>query len=204
MTGNRTPNPKRARVQRPDGTSFPVNIEGRTPRRPVISMLFEDLGDPVEETGVLGMYPASFITKVLPWLKCDRSELLHVCSGGLPKGEGIRVDIRPEAKPDIVADGRHLPFATGSMAGVLLDPPYTKHYAKELYGTGYPLPSHLLREAARVVCPNGRIGFVHYIVPNAPKGCVFVKAFGLSMGFGYPMRAVTFYEKGQSSLKGCA
>jgi len=40
-----------------------------------------------------------------------------------------------------------------------------------------------------------------YIVPNPPhQGVRFVKAFGLSMGFGYPMRAVTIYERTQSSL----
>lgn len=164
-------------------------------------MLFEDLADP-KETAVLGMYPSTFIPKILPWLKCERSQVLHVCSGGLPPGEGIRVDIRPEAKPDFVADGRALPFENGSQMAVLIDPPYTEHYARDLYGTDYPRPAHLLREAARVVCSQGRIGFVHYIVPNAPRGCRFIKAFGLSMGFGYPMRAVTIYEREQGSLFG--
>jgi hypothetical protein len=194
------PHPERTRdrVQRPDGTSFPVNLSGVEPRRPAIGMLFEDLGE--APPGILGMYPASFIPRILPWLNCERSEVLHVCSGGLPPGEGIRVDIRPEALPDILADGRALPLPDGSQAAVLLDPPYTEHYARDLYGTDYPRPAHLLREAARVVRPNGRIGFVHYIVPNAPPGCAFVKAFGLSMGFGYPMRAVTIFEREQSGL----
>jgi hypothetical protein len=230
---------RRARVTRPDGSSFPVNKTGEEPRRPAVSMLFEDLGelphhergrpargggdyvaarageprrpaflamfddiaDPADlPAGVLGMYPASFIPRILPWLKCERREVLHVCSGGLPPGEGIRVDIRPEAKPDILADGRALPLADASQAAVLIDPPYTEHYAKDLYGTDYPRPAHLLAEAARVVRPNGRIGFVHYIVPNAPAGCQFIKAFGLSMGFGYPMRAVTIFERRQGGL----
>jgi SAM-dependent methyltransferase len=163
-------------------------------------MLFEDLGELEAPPGVLGMYPATLIPRLLPWLKCERRELLHVCSGGLPPGEGIRVDIRPEAQPDIVADGRSLPLPDNSQAAVLLDPPYTEHYARELYGTEYPRPAHLLAEAARVVRPNGRIGFVHYIVPNAPARTRFIRAFGLSMGFGYPMRAVTFYEKEGRSL----
>lgn len=190
----------RARVVRPDGSSFPVNPVGQEPRRPAISMLFEDLGDPTAPPGVLGMYPATFIPAILPWLRCERREVLHVCSGGLGAGEGIRVDIRPEACPDIVADGRSLPLEDSSQVAVLIDPPYTEHYARDLYGTDYPRPAHLLAEASRVVRPNGRIGFVHYIVPNAPPGCRFVKAFGLSMGFGYPMRAVTFYEKSQPEL----
>lgn len=168
------------------------------PKRPPFCLLFEDLDEPA--SGVFGMYPVSFIRRILPWLKCDRREIVHVCSGALPKGEGIRVDIRPEAKPDIVADGRSLPFEDGSQAALLIDPPYTEHYAKELYGTDYPRPAHLLKEAARVARHGARIGIVHYIVPNPPDGTAFVRCFGLSMGFGYPMRAVTLYERDQASL----
>lgn len=191
---------RHVRVIRPDGTTFPGQREDVEPRRPVISMFLEDLANPEQPPGVLGMYPASFIRYVLPWLRCDRHEILHVCSGGLPPGEGIRVDIRPEALPDIVADGRKLPFPDSSHAAILIDPPYTEHYARELYGTDYPRPSHLLKEAARVVRHNGRIGFVHYIVPNPPDGCRFIRAMGLSMGFGYPMRAVSIFERDSASL----
>jgi hypothetical protein len=187
------------RVRKENGESFENRAQGRNPKRPLFCMLFEDLADP-EDVGVYGMFPAAFIPKILPWLKCLRSELLHVCSGGLPKGEGIRLDIRPEAKPDYVGDGRAMPFEDSSMSGALIDPPYSEHYAKELYGTDYPRPSHLLKEAARVVKPCARIGIVHYIVPNPPEGCRFVRAFGLSMGFGYPTRAVTIYEKDQAGL----
>lgn len=199
--GRDVPHPHRTRerVTRPDGSSSTENHVGQTQRRPIVSMLFEDLAAP-DDCGVLGMFPVNFIAKILPWLKCARGEVLHVCSGGLPPGEGIRVDIRPEAKPDIVADGRDLPLPDNSQAAVLIDPPYTEHYARTLYGTDYPRPAHLLREAARVVQHNGRIGFVHYIVPNPPDGCRFIRAFGLSMGFGYPMRALTLFEREQPSL----
>jgi SAM-dependent methyltransferase len=170
------------------------------PSRPPFCMLFDDLAQDEPPTGVFGMYPSALIPKLMPWLRCERREVLHVCSGGLPRGEGIRVDLRPEARPDIIADGRALPLADASVAAVLLDPPYSEHYARELYGTAYPRPAHLLAEAARVVRPGGRIGFVHYIVPNPPEGCHHVKTFGLSMGFGYPMRAVTLFEREQASL----
>jgi hypothetical protein len=195
--------PKRTRVRKEDGGSFENRAVDREPRRPPICMLFEDLVDAREPPpGVYGQYPAVLISKLLPWLRCGRREVLHVCSGALPPGEGIRVDVRAEARPDIVADGRRLPFATGSIAAALIDPPYSEHYARELYGVDYPRPAHLLAEAVRVVRPNGRIGIVHYIVPSPPDGARFMKTFGLSMGFGYPMRAVTFFEKDQASLGG--
>jgi hypothetical protein len=159
----------RARMGEPRGVKRIGAKDLAAPSRPAILFLYDDLAqDELGPEPVFGMYPITFIPKILPWLKCDRRHVVHVCSGGLPRGEGIRVDVRPEARPDILADGRDLPFATGSVEAVLLDPPYTEHYAKDLYGVDYPRPAHLLREAARVVKPCGRIGFVHYITPNPP------------------------------------
>jgi hypothetical protein len=123
-----------------------------------------------------------------------------VCSGSLPRGEGIRVDIRPEAQPDILADGRDLPLEANSQVAVLIDPPYSEEYAQTLYGVDYPRPSHLLREACRVVRAGGRIGFVHTLRPKPPRGARVVKVFGLSTGAGFPMRAVTIFEKDQAEL----
>jgi hypothetical protein len=191
---------KRGRVAM-EGGSFPVNAPA--PKPPPVLVLYDDLADELGEAPepVYGQYPRAFIGKMLPWLRCARHEVLHVCSGCLPPGEGVRVDIREAAKPDILADGRSLPMRDGEwQGGIMLDPPYTTHYARELYGVEYPRPSHLLREAARVIRPGGRIVFVHYITPKPPEGTRFVKAFGLSTGFDMPIRAVTVFEKEQARL----
>jgi SAM-dependent methyltransferase len=150
---------------------------------------------PATQKAVYGQFPRGLIAKILPHLRCARHEILHVCSGSLPRGEGIRVDIRAAAKPDVIADGRNLPFADNSIAAVMEDPPYTEGYAKSLYGIDYPRPSHLLREAVRVVRPGGRICFVHYITPKPPRGAIFIKAWALSTGFDMPVRAISLYEK---------
>lgn len=188
------------RTGRVNGTNGSWPASDVPPKPPAIGMLFEDLAEAELPTAVFGQYPKSLIPKLLPWLRCERHQILHVCSGSLPPGEGIRVDIRPDARPDFLADGRALPFADGEHAAVMLDPPYTVQYAVDLYGIEYPLPAHLLKEAARVVRPGGVIAFVHYIVPMPPPNCDFVKSFGLSTGFGFPMRAVTLYQRRQADL----
>ena len=195
-----------SRIEGANG-SWPVHAE-RAPRPPAILVLHPEL---MGEMGtapdpVYGQYPRGLIAKILPWLRCERHEILHVCSGCLPRGEGIRVDIRPAARPDILADGRNLPLRDGSIAAVMLDPPYSPAYTKGLYGVDeYPRPAHLMAEAARVVRPGGRIAFVHYITPKPPRGTRFVRAFGLSTGFDMPIRALSIFEKDQRglSLGGC-
>jgi hypothetical protein len=191
------------RVDGADG-SWPdrASSERRDPKPPAILVMYPDIAGelgPAPEP-VYGQYPRGFIAKMLPWLDCDRREILHLCSGCLPKGEGIRVDIRLAARPDIIADVTNLPIASDSIAAVMADPPYSPDYARRLYGVKYPRPSHVLAEAARVVRPGGMICFVHYITPAPPAGTVFVRAWALSTGFDMPVRAVTLYRKNERGL----
>jgi hypothetical protein len=155
---------KRGRVPTGRGGDIP---ERAVPQRPPFFAIMEDLFKndeiPDEELpeAIYGQYPKWFLGRIEPWFGCPRAEVLHVCSGSLPPGEGVRVDIRAAAKPDVIADGRNLPFRDGSFRCVMFDPPYTPGYAKELYGIEYPRPGHLLREGARVLAPGGRLIFVH-------------------------------------------
>jgi SAM-dependent methyltransferase len=167
---------------------------------PALCMIHDPwmLDAPRAPVPVFGQYPRGLIAAALPLLRAQRHEILHVCSGTL--NEGIRVDVRQDARPTIRADGRALPFRDGSFRAVMLDPPYSPEYAKELYGTDYPLPSHLLAEAARVVRPGGRIVFVHFTVPYPPPGCAFVCVRAISTGCGFMLRALSVFEREQDRL----
>lgn len=110
------------------------------------------------------------------------------------------MDIRLAARPSVVAKGQALPFLEASFKAVLLDPPYTEEYARNLYRSEFPRPSHLLREASRVVKPGGRIGLLHIAVPITPVGCEFVTSFGVVPGPGFRIRAFTIYERRQQEI----
>lgn len=147
---------------------------------------------------VFGQFPHGFLRDVLRMqLLGDvrRDEVLHVCSGTLGHRERWTVDSRLAARPAVVAKGEALPFREASFRAVLLDPPYTEAYARNLYRSEFPRPAHLLREAARVVKPGGRIGLLHVAVPMTPNGCEFVTSFGVVPGPGFRIRAFAVYQR---------
>jgi hypothetical protein len=145
-----------------------------------------------------GRYPRGFLRWALRELAVPGREVLHVCSGGMSRGDalgGVRVDLRAAAAPDVLADGRRLPFADGAFSAVLLDPPYSVEYAETLYGVGYPRPSHLLAEAARVCRPSGAVCLLHYLVMVPPPDCDLERVDGITQGLGYRIRAWSVYRK---------
>lgn len=74
-------------------------------------------------------------------------------------------------------------------------------YAETLYGTGYPRPSHLLAEAARVLEPGGRVGFLHFLVPKPGSALLTIeRIWGVSQGCGYRIRAFTVLRRRDPDL----
>jgi 16S rRNA G966 N2-methylase RsmD len=113
-----------------------------------------------------GGYPIGFIEWAMKIMGCDDSnKILHLCSGSVRTG--ITMDIRKEVAPNIVADSRHTPLVGECFDFILIDPPYSQEWAKNLYDTEeyYPTPKSLLAEACRVLVPNGKVGLLHFQVP---------------------------------------
>jgi hypothetical protein len=136
-----------------------------------------------------GTYPfkyLEFIDKVFG----AESNTIEVCSRTV-KGRNIgescfTVDINPECKPDLVADGQDLAeIRDNTLCRYRCDPPYNEKRAREMYDTNVPSLSQLLAEGARVVKPGSlmfllcsqnrqscppnikRIGFIYIsVVPN--------------------------------------
>lgn len=183
-----------------------VNCPMHGPRRRLARLMAGNQdGDQADPDGfaVFGRYPKGFLRHVLKLELLGpvaRADILHVCSGTLSESERWTVDIRAEARPRVQASGTALPFRDASFPAVMLDPPYSDEYARNLYRVENPRPSWLLREAARVVQPGGRVGILHVAVPFGPPGCRLVNVWGVSTGVGFRIRAFTVYEKEQAGL----
>lgn len=143
-----------------------------------------------------GGYPIGFVEWALKEMGCeDSSSVLHLCAGSVKTG--VRVDIRPELRPDIIADCRSVPLPDSSQDFILADPPYSQDYARNLYGTHehYPRPGEICREAARLLKPGGLFGLMHFQVPMIRKPLSIVNVYGISQGLGYAIKAWTLMKK---------
>jgi hypothetical protein len=143
-----------------------------------------------------GGYPLKFLKRAYEILGVTNpSTVLHLCSGSIKTG--IRIDIRPDMQPDYVCDCRQTPLPDDSIDWIVADPPYSKEYAENLYGTGayYPKPGEILREASRLLRPGGRVGLLHFQVPMFHRPLRLVGVFGITTGLGYNIRAFTVLEK---------
>jgi hypothetical protein len=88
---------------------------------------------------------------------------IEVCSGNIRKHNRMTcftVDINPETKPDLVADGQILSsIPNNTFIRWRCDPPYNDKTAEKMYGTSLRSPIKLLRAGARV-CNVGSLMFL--------------------------------------------
>jgi len=143
-----------------------------------------------------GGYPKGFVEWAYELMGVtDPSKVLHLCSGSMVTG--VRVDIRANTNPDIVADCRAVPLPDESFDWILADPPYSEDYATNLYGTrdSYPKPGQIAKEAARLLRPGGKFGLLHFQVPMIRKPLKMLGVYGITTGAGYAIRAWTLCEK---------
>jgi len=142
-----------------------------------------------------GGYPKGFVEWALREMRAPAASVLHLCSGSMLTG--LRVDVRAEMHPDVVADCRATPFPDESFDWILADPPYAEDYARNLYDTAaaYPRPGEIVREATRLLRPGGLFGLLHFMVPMIRKPLRLVRVYGVTTGSGYAIRAWSLMEK---------
>jgi len=191
---------KRGRLKgrvREDGTSS-TGHPALFSMRPAIEL------DPFPDAGG---YPNGFVETAADLMCVNLADIVHLCAGSV-RGGRLTIDARSQVlkprkwkhmAPDVVADVRWLPLGAGTVDAFLIDPPYDRKYANELYGTGriYPAPLVVLRECAHALRPGGRVGFLHHLVPTLPPELDLVSVHGVWTGPGYRIRAFTIAERRQ-------
>jgi len=120
-------------------------------------------------------YPGSFplhFEKRLWRILGKPEQVLHNFGG---KAEiGIRVDLKRDVKPDVIADAHHLPFRNNIFNTVICDPPYSDEETNKLYGVSTPLKYKIwLKEAERVLKDRGFLVQYHDRWLPRPKSCSY-------------------------------
>lgn len=82
---------------------------------------------------------------------------------------------------------------------ILMDPPYSEpdaeHYAPG--ASAYPSPNLLLKNALEAVRVGGRVGLLHYVLPQPPRGMDvrFVACISVYVGFNNRVRCFSVFER---------
>jgi hypothetical protein len=131
--------------------------------------------------GFGGGFPRQFLPWVrkMGWLNGSEN-ICWLCSGGV-KEPGVRVDIRPETNPTLVADAKATGLDPDQFDYTVIDPPYSRELAHKLYGTAdyYNSINVFLDEAVRITKPGGNIITLSYECPKIPKGCDILAVWGV-------------------------
>ena len=126
-----------------------------------------------------GAYPSGYLRflQLNGWWGEKR---IHLCSGNV-KDDGFKVDIRPETKPDLIADARNTKLPAEQYDCVLIDPPYSLELAKSLYGTDkfYSRIDAFINEGVRLAKPDGLIISLSYNIPKIAKNCELIAVWGI-------------------------
>ena len=147
-----------------------------------------------------GAFPSGFIKKLKRrWWGQKR---LWLFSGSFKDKGGTTVDLNSAVYPDYCCDCEKLPFKDNTYDFVMLDPPYSKYEAKELYDMKYCSIVKVMNEAARVCMPGGCVILLHRLTPwchpkeNQKKLLKPVAVVGVYTIAGYTnMRALTVWRK---------
>lgn len=148
--------------------------------------------------GGMPLYAEEWLVKLAKELLGKEPEILQLFCG---MGKfGFRVDIKPEVKPDLIADAHTFASQMGDRMFdvVLADPPYSTEEARDLYGTPKLNYKKWTAEADKVLRPGGLLIVYHkYVVPN-PNPDLYVvekRVFIGNRAWHLPRVAIYFRKK---------
>jgi len=114
-----------------------------------------------------GEYPPGYLDRVMSLFPdIEDNEILHLFSGSLSESvKGIRFDINPELKPDIVGDAEKLSeFLPFSPRLIIANPPYSEEDTN-YYGICMVNRNKVVQECAKVLKPGGFLVWLDQVIP---------------------------------------
>lgn len=139
--------------------------------------------------GAFPLHFAKWFTKLV-----GSSDFINLFSGPSEFGS-IKVDMKAENKPDIVADVHNLPFRSESFANSFADPPYNDNFAKELYNTP-PLKSiQWINEMVRITRKGGLVCIMQNYPMAKPKHCKYESIIVILQRIKQYCKVVTMFRK---------
>jgi len=151
----------------------------------------------VAKSKYVGAFPLWFETNLMQILGFPE-RVLHPF-GGMAE-YGVRVDLRPEVEPDVVADAHDLPFEDGSFDCVVLDPPYSDQQAKDLYGTPPLKVGRYTAEAVRVLKEGGWLCVYGDKEPRRPPRCNHAFRIVVVLRPGHGTRTCLVFQKRKNGM----
>ena len=140
-----------------------------------------------------GAFPLHFEKRLWRLLGKPR-KVLH-CFGGWAE-IGLKVDLKRETKPHIIADAHHLPFKDEVFDAVICDPPYSDEENKRLYGIGVKLQYRKwIKEAERVLKPRGFLVQYHTTWLPRPEHCSYWMRILVLVSQWHQARVVGIFQK---------
>ncbi len=143
----------------------------------------------------IGGFPEHFEKKVLRLLGIEVNKYFVLHPFGGKSEYGLRVDMKSDVSPDVVADAHCLPFKDGVFNVVILDPPYNEDYAKRLYGTGKLKFKTYVAEAVRVLREHGYLIVYHYVATPRIENTVLIQRIFIETRVWHKLRCVHIHEK---------
>lgn len=150
---------------------------------------------PRPSSDYVGCFPKFFERKFLKFTGIEEKRVLHLFAG--KSKIGLTIDLKPENRPNIVADCHHLPLRDdlNGFDVVLADPPYNDKLAKRLYSTPQLKQKKYIHEMVRVARKGGLVVLYHIHQVSHFEGCKYLGVLTIVTRLNHVARVVTFYKK---------
>jgi len=151
------------------------------------------------KTDYHGAYPHSYLKRILSMFPdVAEDDILQLFSGSLGREDpGIRFDINPDLKPDIVGEAMNLSsyFPEKKFNLILADPPYSEEDANK-YGIPMVNRNRVVKECVKVLKPGGFLVWLDQVFPMYSKQELkLVGTIGVVRSTNHRTRMVFIWER---------